>query len=76
MKRQPLAKRVGAIIRQLRLEAGLSQEDFADRCGLHRTYIGCVERGEKVITIETANKIAGALGLSLAQLFQPLDNDK
>ena len=76
MKRQPLAKRVGAIIRQLRLEAGLSQEDFADRCGLHRTYIGCVERGEKVITIETANKIANALGLSLAQLFQPLDDGK
>jgi transcriptional regulator with XRE-family HTH domain len=75
MKEQPLATRVGAIIRRLRLEAGLSQEAFADLCGLHRTYVGCVERGEKVITIETANKIAGALGISLAQLFEPLDDD-
>jgi len=75
MKGQPLAKRVGTIIRRLRLEAGLSQEAFADLCGLHRTYVGCVERGEKVITIETASKIAGALGISLAQLFKPLDDD-
>jgi len=75
MKKTPLAKRLGNLIRKLRLEAGLSQEEFAERCGVHRTYAGCIERGEKTITIETADKVAQALGLSLAQLFKKLEND-
>jgi transcriptional regulator with XRE-family HTH domain len=68
-----LAKRIGTLIRQLRQEAGMSQEEFADHCGLHRTYIGSVERGEKAITIETAQKIVKALGMSLSQFFQQLE---
>jgi transcriptional regulator with XRE-family HTH domain len=75
MKKKPLAKRVGKLIRELRHEAGLSQEDFADRCGLHRTYVGCIERGEKTITLETADKVAQALGLTLSQLFNKLDDN-
>ncbi|NHC36896.1 helix-turn-helix domain-containing protein [Scytonema millei] len=78
MEEEPLAKRLGRLIRRLRLEEGLSQEEFAERCGLHRTYIGFIERGEKTITIETASKLAQALGLSLAQLFialESLDSD-
>lgn len=51
----------------------MSQEEFADRCGLHRTYIGSVERGEKAITIETAQKIVKALGVPLSQFFQQLE---
>ncbi|MBW4569084.1 MAG: helix-turn-helix domain-containing protein [Tolypothrix carrinoi HA7290-LM1] len=73
MEEKPLAVRLGILIRQLRLQTKMSQEEFADLCGLHRTYIGFIERGEKTITIETANKIAQALGLTLAQLFQELD---
>ncbi|MGI8502562.1 MAG: helix-turn-helix domain-containing protein [Hassallia sp.] len=73
MEEKPLAVRLGILIRQLRLKTGMSQEEFADLCGLHRTYIGFIERGEKTITIETANKIAQALGLTLAQLFKELD---
>ena len=76
MKNRPLATRLGIIIRKLRLDAGMSQEDFADHCGLHRTYIGCIERGEKTITIETADKVAQSLGLTLGQLFQELENDE
>jgi transcriptional regulator with XRE-family HTH domain len=75
MKKRTLAKRVGQLIRTLRLEAGMSQEDFADRCGLHRTYVGCIERGEKTITLETANKVAQALDLTLSKLFNKLEND-
>lgn len=74
MEEKPLAVRLGVLIRQLRLQAGMSQEEFADLCGLHRTYIGFIERGEKTITIETANKIAQALGLTLAQLFMELES--
>ena len=51
----------------------MSQEEFADRCGVHRTYIGSIERGEKAITVETANKIVNALGISLSHFFRRLE---
>jgi transcriptional regulator with XRE-family HTH domain len=76
MEEKPLAKRVGILIRQLRRAAGMSQEAFADHCGLHRTYVGSIERGEKTVTIETANKLARALGLSLSELFRLLEKDE
>ena len=69
MKDQELARRVGEHIRELRKESGLSQEDFADHCGLHRTFMGSVERGEKAITVESARKIAIGLGIKLSELF-------
>lgn len=53
----------------------VSQEGLAERCGLHRTYIGIIERGEKAVTIVTANKIAGALGMTLAGLFSEMERD-
>lgn len=64
---------MGVAIRRLRREAGLSQEDFAERCGLHRTYIGAIERGEKVISIAVAEKVARALGLSLPDFFREVE---
>lgn len=67
-----LARQVGARIRHLRREHGLSQEAFAERCDLHRTYIGAIERGEKTMTIATASKLASALGVSLSELFHGL----
>lgn len=59
----------GIVVRRLRLKANLSQEEFADRCNLHRTYIGTIERGEKRVTIATAQKLAQALGIPLSKLF-------
>ena len=73
MTKKSIAVQFGYVLRELRTEAGLSQEAFADKCGLHRTYIGSIERGEKNITIETADKIAKALGLSLSALFIRFD---
>jgi transcriptional regulator with XRE-family HTH domain len=64
---------MGAVIRSLRAEASLSQEELAARCGLHRTYIGSIERGEKTITIETAQKLSRAFGVTLTQLFERLE---
>jgi transcriptional regulator with XRE-family HTH domain len=69
MKRGKLAQAFGKAVRSRRATAGLSQEDFADRCGLHRTYIGFIERGEKTVTIETANKLARALRVPLSELI-------
>lgn len=62
-------------LRSYRTVQGLSQEAFAERCGLHRTYIGAIERGERNVTLDTLNEIAIALGVSSAELItdeQPL----
>lgn len=75
MEQRGLAKKFGAIIRRLRLQKGMSQEQFSDICGLHRTYVGSIERGEKTVTIETANKLAMAFGLTLVQLFRLLEKE-
>lgn len=73
MNNKALAEEIGALVRQLRVAAEMSQEEFADRCGVHRTYIGSIERGEKAITLETAQKIVVALNISLSQFFQKLE---
>ncbi len=48
----------------------LSQDELAERCGLHRTYVGSVERGERNISIDNMDAIAIALGLELADLLR------
>ncbi|MBI4749392.1 MAG: helix-turn-helix transcriptional regulator [Acidobacteria bacterium] len=53
-------------IKKFRRIKGLSQEALADKAGLHRTYIGAVERGERNITLVNANRIAKALDVSLS----------
>jgi transcriptional regulator with XRE-family HTH domain len=56
-----LQRNLGNVIRAQRLALGLSQEELADRCQLHRTYIGSVERGERNISIQNVVRIAKAL---------------
>jgi transcriptional regulator with XRE-family HTH domain len=63
--------RFGIRVRQLRTERGWSQEQFADLCCLHRTYIGSIERGEQNISLVNIEKVAVTLGVSLADLFAP-----
>lgn len=64
-----IRQRLGERIRRLRRAKGLSQEAFAERCDLHRTYVGAIERGERNFAIDNLEKIAAALGLSLSELF-------
>lgn len=59
----------GAAVRALRQSQGLSQEEFADRVGIHRTYIGDVERGERNIGLLNVARIASALHVTLAALM-------
>ena len=58
----------GEKVRSIRKEQQLSQDELADQCGLHRTYIGAVERGERNITLINAEKITNALQVSLSEL--------
>ncbi len=57
-------------VRHLRTERGLSQEKLAEMANLHRTYIGMIERGERKVTIVTADKIAKALKVNIIDLLQ------
>jgi len=67
---QQIQRQLGDRIRRLRRKRGWSQEEFADISGLHRTYIGAVERGEKNLTISTIHTLAKTLDTTIAQLFR------
>ena len=74
-----IAKAVGQRFRNYRTQKGLSQEKLAELSGCHPTYIGQLERGEKNATLESIERIAAALGISLSKLFEKLggqDNDE
>lgn len=61
---------VGERVRHYRNKAGFSQDELAEKAGLHYTYIGQVERGEKNATLESMDKIAHALQVPLEVLFK------
>lgn len=68
-----LHRAVGARLRELRLaRKGLSQERLAERAGLHFTFVARVERGESAVTVDTVAALCRALGITLAEFFQPL----
>ena len=60
---------IGHAIRRRRVEAGISQDALASRVGLHRTYVGSVERGERNVSIVNLARLAAALGLPLSELI-------
>jgi len=67
-----LRRALGDRLRQLRLRAGItSQESLAHLAGVHRTYIGRLERGESGVTVEALATILAAMSLSLAEFFRP-----
>ena len=64
-----LQRSLGRRIRELRSKHGWTQEQFAEFCGLHRTYLGHVERGEKNVSLSTVSRLANALGVRIPALF-------
>jgi len=68
----PITQRLGDRVRALRKERGLSQEAFAHRCGLDRTYLSGVERGVRNISLRNIEVLAATLEISLAELFRDL----
>ena len=65
-----IRKELGERIRQMRAERGWSQEDFARRAGLGRSFAGAIERGEKDVRIRTLCKVATVLCVDLPGLFR------
>jgi transcriptional regulator with XRE-family HTH domain len=64
-----IRRRVGQNVRKFRQLKGWSQEEFADECGIHRTYVSGVERGIRNPTVTVLHKIAKALKVSAGQLL-------
>lgn len=64
--------RFGQRVRELRRAKGLSQEAFAAECGLDRTYMGGIERGERNLAMRNIDLIARTLKMSLSELMQGL----
>jgi transcriptional regulator with XRE-family HTH domain len=71
-----LLKALGQRIRALRTEQGYSQEAFADKCGVHRTFMGTIERGESNLSFQNILKVASTLGVTLSDLFLGLEKNK
>lgn len=68
-----LSSEIGKRIRGYRTRLKLSQEELAEKCRLHPTYIGQLERGEKNATIESVSKVAEGLKIPLSTLFENIE---
>lgn len=71
-QRTDIRLRFGRLIRSLRQAAELSQEAFADKCGLDRTYISGIERGKRNVSLRNIEVIADALGMTISEMFHDL----
>ena len=71
--RSDIAVRFGRAVRKLRLEQKISQEELAERCDLHRTYISDIELGKRNVSLENIERIATALNRSLPDFFKEVE---
>ena len=73
MAREELTQRFGELARRMRLERGLSQERLGKLSGLHRNYIGAIERVERTPSIVQAERLARALGTTLSEMLAEVE---
>lgn len=71
--KETLAQRFGRCVRQLRVEAGLSQVEFGERCGFYQTYLSRLERGQANPTLNAMEVVANGLGLSVYELWHRVE---
>jgi transcriptional regulator with XRE-family HTH domain len=69
MNKAELLESLSLVIRDLRISMNLSQEELAERAGLHRTYISDIERGCRNLSVWNLHRIAAALGVNLSDIF-------
>lgn len=73
MKDKSQAIKIGAAIRKFREELGMTQDDFADKIEMHRSYYGEIERGKWNMTLSTLTKVCAGLGIKMWQVFREAD---
>ena len=71
-----IRKTLAENVRAFRSRLEISQEELADRCSLHRTYVGAIERAERNVTLSTLEVFSEALGVSVPELLTPNRHDK
>jgi transcriptional regulator with XRE-family HTH domain len=71
-KGRDIAEKLGSRVRDCRRSRGLSQEAFAAKCGLDRTYISGIERGKRNVSLRNIEVIAKSLGISISELTEGL----
>lgn len=64
-----MSRKLGRCVRELRVDAGLSQVEFAEKCGFYQTYLSRIENGHANPTLNALEVISGALGLTVYELF-------
>jgi transcriptional regulator with XRE-family HTH domain len=72
---QPISHRFGIVLRRKREANGISQEALADQAGLHRNYVGLLERGKRIPSILVVEKLTAALGTSMSALFKEIEKE-
>jgi transcriptional regulator with XRE-family HTH domain len=72
MKKREILVKFGKKVREERKKLGYSQEVLAEKAGVHRTYIGMIERGEKNITLANIQKVSKALKIKISELTKGL----
>lgn len=70
--KKSLAKRFGACVRELRLESGMSQVEFGEKCGFYQTYLSRIENGRANPTLNAMEVIANGLGVTIFDLFDKI----
>jgi transcriptional regulator with XRE-family HTH domain len=68
-----IAELFGAAVRRHRERSKLSQEDFADKAGIHRTYVSSIELGKVQVSIGVAQQLAEALGVPLSRIWKEIE---
>ena len=66
----------GIAVRQRRQQLGLSQEDFADKAGIHRTYVSSIELGKVQVSIGIAAQLAEALEIPLSKIWREIEREQ
>jgi transcriptional regulator with XRE-family HTH domain len=76
VQREEIQRRLGKRIRELRMKCGWTQDEFADRSGLHRAQIGAFENGRMNITLASLHLVAQTLGIRIVDLFEGVEGKR
>lgn len=75
MEGKELAQALGRVVRRLRTEQGYSQENFAFEAGIHRTFMGMIERGQRNVTLSTVFRLAAGLKITASELIGLVESE-